>query len=484
MSNSSLAASPLTAIGYRLTLLYIVLLVGRVPEITTVYLGTSLFQILVVTAVLMALVIITGILVKVGSTRSGAMWIAFHLWIIFTLPFSGYRRGSVDSLTSVLIYLPAVFFLGGFLIQSVDNLRRGFWAMAWAAVIGLAWMQITGVADSEDRFSSTGTFSNANLVAIYLLTAVPFWAYIVMNDRYRWATRLFFGGVIVAALISALRTGSRSGFITIGLLTLLMFFSVNVANKAKILVLGTLAVVLALAWMPETLKSRLGTVFSGQRTDDVAAEAVGSADQRYALLVESIETTVKHPFLGVGLGVYSAVNAREKEGIGEKALWQVSHNMYTQVSSEVGIPGFILYMTAFFWTIKSSWKVRKAAKSNPGIRELGLMSNVLLCSCAVFCFNGCFTSMALDYTLYILIGFSIATWFVYEDVMRQQVRSSTSEAPAAPVRSPRFFPAATASTVTGVVPAPSAPEPAVSNADAPWRRNPRKYPPKPGTLPR
>src|SRR5450755_2969468 len=207
LSDSSLAASPLASVGFRLTLLYIILLVGRIPEISVALIGSSFYQVFIVTLMLLSLAVITGLLVQVGSSRVGATWIAFHLWVAVTLPLSGYRRGSIESITFLILYLPAVFFLGGFLIQSADRLRKGVWAMAWAGAIGLAWVLHNGIsADDDDRFSSFGSFSNSNLLAIYMLTIVPLWGFIVRNNRYRWITRLFFAGLIGVALQSVLKT--------------------------------------------------------------------------------------------------------------------------------------------------------------------------------------------------------------------------------------------------------------------------------------
>jgi O-antigen ligase len=483
-SDSSLAASPLANLAFRLTLVYIVMLVGRVPEITSQLISTSLYQVLVVSVILLALAVITGDLIKVGSTRMGAMWIAFHLWVVFSLPFSGYRRGSFEVLQPMLLYFLSVFFLGGFLTLSVDALRKGFCAMSWAGVVGLAWMQYTGVSDESERFASIGTFGNSNLLAIYLLIMIPFWSAIILNRRYLLTTRIFFVAAIGLGLVSILKTGSRSGFMTIGILSIPMFLSLKLANKFKFVAVAAVAIIGVLAWAPEGLKSRWATVFRNEAHDAAAAGAITSSDARYALLIESLQTTFKHPILGVGIGVYADVAAQDKKGTGVRALWQVTHNMYTEISAETGIPGFILYFTAMYWAVKELWKIKKQTRGDPQLRELNLMSRVLLYGYLVFCFNGLFTSMATEFLMYVLSGFSIATILVYQQVLRQ--KSSGNQAPAEfnrqPLRSPRFFPQpAQLPAPAPAVNVPAVPQLAGKYDDAPWRRNPRKYPPKPGT---
>jgi O-antigen ligase len=318
------------------------------------------------------------------------------------------------------------------------------------------------------------------------LTIIPLWAFIAVNRRYKPLTRLFFVGAILLALVSVLKTGSRSGLMTIMLLSVPLFFSLKIASKFKFLAVGAFSVILAFVFLPESLKSRLGTVFTHEATDDYSGEAISSSDARYALLIESLEQTAKHPLVGTGLGVYSAVAAKEKESKGQRAFWQVSHNMYTQVSAETGIPGFILYMLTLFFGIKEAWKIKKLSRGDPELHELGMIATALLFSYVSFCFNGCFTSMATEFTLYIFLGFSIALRLVYQQMMRQK-QDALLGLPSAPARSARFFPQPEkAIAPSTLIPAKVSAVPAVasSHQDAPWRRNPRKYPPKAGESPR
>jgi len=483
----------MASLGYSLTLLYIVLLVGRVPEITSFFIGNSLFQVLVVTMALLALAIISGVIVKVGSTRIGLYFLGFHLWVMLTMPMSGYRRGSFDMFGYMMKYLPAIFFVGGFLIRSTDTMRRGLWALAWAGTVGLLWSLYTGGGGEDvERFASFGTFSNSNELAIYLLLMLPAWGFIVVNTRYNWFTRIFFMAVSVAGLMTSLRTGSRSGLMTIGLLAAVVFLSLSIANKFKFIVVAGIATIGILAWTPDSIKSRWVTILNNKAnvTDDATSSAVGSSEARWALLIESLETTIHHPIMGTGIGVYTDVAAREKNQNGQRALWQVTHNAYTQISAETGIPGFILYMTALCLSIKELLKVRRLAKTNPQLAELGTISTALLYCYLVFCFNGCFTSMAMQFTYYTLVGFSIAMTLASQQYLTQTASSNPA---AAPLGSPRFFPrvapavAGAKPAVDGlVVSAKNIPDAAVTRAkdkyeNAPWRRNPRKHPPKPGT---
>lgn len=489
-ADSSLSSSPLVKTAYHLTLLLVVLLVGRVPELTVLVAGTSFYQITVLNAILLAFLVITGMLVKVGSTRGGMFWMAFHLWVVFTIPFSGYRKGSVDALLGILPIIPSLFFIGGFFPRTIDTLRRGIWAFAWAGVIGLAFIQKEGVDAIEDRFSAgSGTFGNSNLVAIYLLLMVPIWLYVARNPRYNWAVRMLFGAFIIDSILVVVRTGSRSGFITMIILALILFLTASLADKAKLVVVLGLGGFLAIGTMSEAQKSRIGTIFNGEAKDEVTAEAAESAAQRTALFWESIDVTIRHPIVGSGFGVYSETAAGEKAKKGQRGLWLVTHNMYTQVSAETGLVGFAIYMTGMIFGIKAVWAAWRLGSKNREYRELGLLAGALLSSWVVFAFNGFFTSMALDFSAYVMNGYSIAFAILTESLLRNRAQQAYSGANDSAPRSTRFFPAfpaaapapASAVSVTGRPVTVPAAAPAIKNADAPWRRNPRKHPPQPGT---
>src|SRR5206468_3367532 len=108
------------------------------------------------------------------------------------------------------------------------------WAMAWAGAFGLVFIEFGGMQDFEDRLVSIGSFANSNVVAIFLLTIIPFWTFIVVRKKSGWLPRVVFTGAILASLSLILKTGSRSGLLSILLLALMAFFSASLANKAKL----------------------------------------------------------------------------------------------------------------------------------------------------------------------------------------------------------------------------------------------------------
>ena len=88
----------------------------------------------------------------------------------------------------------------------------------------------------------------------------------------------------------------------------------------------------------------------------------GSCAARRQLLINSVETAVRHPAFGIG-----ACNFQVTEG-----HWRVAHNTYTEVAEEGGSPAFVLFMLVLVRTFVNLRKVRQseAYKQDPEFRGL------------------------------------------------------------------------------------------------------------------
>jgi O-antigen ligase len=74
-----------------------------------------------------------------------------------------------------------------------------------------------------------------------------------------------------------------------------------------------------------------------------AVAAIGSQVQRQELFKKSLYITITHPLLVVGPDQFAVAVAGDsaKQGVHSPSLG--THNSYTQVSSECGIPAFICW---------------------------------------------------------------------------------------------------------------------------------------------
>lgn len=501
-------ASPLIAIGFALTCVYVLIAFGRLPEIAVYFLKTSGYMALIVTLTTFPVALLTGGIWKAIASPLGTVWFALHAWVVLTLPFSGHRSASVLALQYVATSMPLALYSAAFFGTTLERLQKGIQAFAWAGVVALGWIEFSSKADSGDnRLQAFGTFGNSNEVAIFLLGMVPLFLYVVTLKGCWWPTRILFAGATAWSFWTVILTGSRSGLLTIGILTLTLFATMSVANKMKfVVVVVTVGVLLASA-TPEQIKARFSTIMNSEvEKDTVASGAVASSESRVALLEESIRATLQHPLFGTGFAAYVDVVSEESKKEGRKALWQVSHNMYTQISAETGIPGLALFLGIFYIAARTHFRVLKARRLSPELGELGRISTALLYTMLVVVFNGCFTSMAWSWAIYEMVGLAIAVWYVHSS-LTAAVAAQTSASAGIGADGVSEIPATAAAEAASPLSSSSSrahrenvPDALVgarggfsgrssatpakrtpgrnSYDDAPWRRNPRKQAPK------
>jgi O-antigen ligase len=128
-------------------------------------------------------------------------------------------------------------------------------------------------------------------------------------------------------------------------------------------------------------------------------EAVESTAARTKLLKSSIRFTIQHPIFGVGPGEFSDYEASAAKSEGRRAAWQVTHNAYTQVSSEVGVPALIFFLASIVMSFRTFRRVYRTARARPELRSMATASFCCQLSMVGFCTAIVFLSLA--YTMYL-----------------------------------------------------------------------------------
>jgi O-antigen ligase len=134
--------------------------------------------------------------------------------------------------------------------------------------------------------------------------------------------------------------------------------------------------------MPKRLLNRYATLaeeqdvvsYGDDRLDD---SAVASASARMQLLKKSVKYTIYHPLFGVGPGMFPVAEDAEAKAAGLRhGTWQGTHNSYTQVSSEVGIPACIFYVLAIFWSLQTTSRIYRKTRGDPQLQDI---ANIAVC---------------------------------------------------------------------------------------------------------
>jgi O-antigen ligase len=200
-----------------------------------------------------------------------------------------------------------------------------------------------------------------------------------------------------------------------------MFVRASVVGKMKLLVAAVVLLALAVLTLPATLKARYQTFFSEDDTDasaeqnDAAADsamlgsAVASANSRRDMLVRSLVVTLHHPILGVGPGNFPvAENEMAKAEGKRRGTWLGTHNSFTEVSSECGIPAFVCYCAVLVLSFKKSYSLYRRTQAYPQLKEIGAHALGLNYSLIAFAVTGMFVHAAYTALLPVLAGLTVS----------------------------------------------------------------------------
>jgi O-antigen ligase len=155
---------------------------------------------------------------------------------------------------------------------------------------------------------------------------------------------------------------------------------------------------------------RLSVIWNGSANTAEAAEALQSSAARQYTLTTSIRYTFEHPLFGVGPQEFSLYEGGHEQMIGTHGYWHETHNTYTEVSAECGIPGFIFFTGGIVSTLLLLYKTLRQARRQPGCNDIRV---------AVFCimlgmvgFTAAITFLNFAYFFYLpaMAGLATGVW--------------------------------------------------------------------------
>src|SRR5947209_8744209 len=172
------STEPITA-SARIVALYIFLLFCRILEMLPLFGLGQLRLMLLVTAVALVLVFLTGNLLKALKTSLGALLIAWTAWMIICMPFSTWRSETLNQFLNNWLKSLMAFFIVAGLASTREAFRKAMSAMGWAAAVAcllvLPGLAAAGTGNGvSDRLFGVGTLSNPNEIAFHLWLGMSF----------------------------------------------------------------------------------------------------------------------------------------------------------------------------------------------------------------------------------------------------------------------------------------------------------------------
>lgn len=411
----ALPAGPTEKLAFGLNMLFLFFLNSRITELLPLTASLHPMVILSIAAGLIA--ILNGTLWKTLSSKLGVLYLSVTIWFGLTIPLSVWQGGSAGAFRSEWLTSLCMFFL----VASVTiNSRQAVKAMRVSAfaflAAGLLALTRGVVVDGRLLMSLYGTFANPNYLAAAMCTGVLLWWFILRNPKERLLWRII-GIIAVAVLVAVtIRTGSRGALFA--LLATAPFLVMQYSFVSRLWFGAGFIALLLLGFIaaPGLVVKRFTVLFEPDQSVGSEAEyqfeqsATDSTQSRLSLLKRSLEITGQHPLLGVGIGMFMIAEDKLAQSEGVPSMWHETHNTYTQVSSETGIPGLILFLAILVadWRTLGALRRDRRLKLHPNGLEIRVAATALwltLLNTMIYAF---FAHFAYSYMIPVISGLILA----------------------------------------------------------------------------
>lgn len=285
---------------------------------------------------------------------------------------------------------------------------RGMLYLTLAAGTFLGYSAISAFrrgAFSDEGYRVRGTLgatlNDPNDTALFLSTMIPIAIALFLSLQPKFP-RLLLAIATLVMTAAILVTYSRGGFLSLSVV--ILFLGWKMAQRAPVATFGVAAVaILALAVsLPPNYVARLSSI------TDASRDTRGSASARRALLDRSIEVALAHPLTGVGMANYPQVS------IGGYA----SHNAYTQVAAEMGLPALGIYLAFLLTPLARLRRIeretRALSRTHAGYKRIYFLAVGLQASLLAFMVGSFFLSVAYYWFIYYLVGYAVCLGRLYE----------------------------------------------------------------------
>jgi O-antigen ligase len=290
------------------------------------------------------------------------------------------------------------------------NVTRTRLRLSGMMFLGLAVACMMSISHFEDYWTGNfsvegyrvgkinhGMFTDPDDSALHLVTMIPLAIALLLGSRNIFK-KILFGVCAVLMIGGMVFTFSRGGFLGLIAVIAVLGWKFGRRNRLAVMVLLLVFAIAFTALAPGHYPTRILSIF------DHSLDPVGSASARTALLLRSIYVMVTHPLLGVGLGNFPVVSIQSK----------VSHNAYTQIGAEVGIPALLVYLMMMIYAIRRLARIEHEAQGERRDVRFYSLAIGLQASLVGYMVSSFFLSVAFGWYIYYLVGYAVCLRRLYE----------------------------------------------------------------------
>ncbi len=262
--------------------------------------------------------------------------------------------------------------------------------------------------DNRAAAEISNFFGNPNSLAQYLAMMIPLAACLCLGESNIFKKLVYGAGALLMAA-GILATLSRGGFLALLAAGAVLAFKLFRHNRPRAIGLIMAAVIAAVLFAPGRYNERMSSI------TDPSSES--SASARRELLYRSISVSLHKPILGVGIGNFEFVSIHG----------QVTHNAYTQVSSEMGIVALIIYVMFMVGSYKRLRQIEHETLQHRQRLKTYYLAVGLQASLWAYMVGSFFLSAAYEWSyVYTIVAYAICLGRLHDNRMAQHDKDVTA----------------------------------------------------------
>lgn len=286
---------------------------------------------------------------------TSACMIFFGVWAFTSVIAAGAQQIYLNDFYEVLMKDIIIYFLVVNVVDSEDSIlpikAAVFLALTEKTIVSFykiyVAQEILGdpAAGIVGRMTGVGLVKNANDIAAILILGIPFTVYFFKDFKNKRLRNTLSIAVYIFYFVLIWKAKSRGATLGLGLYAIVWYW-LQIKNKkiaTYVLVGGTLFTYVALS--------------SIQRN---VSDIDGSTKNRIIFWKAGVNMAVRNPFLGVGYGGYvNNLHQYANGNVGTEGSKMTAHSTWILALAETGFVGFMLYIGAWGYTIKTAWRMRE-----------------------------------------------------------------------------------------------------------------------------
>ena len=352
---------------------------------------------------------VTGRFLRAFSTTVGKLMAVFTGWLVICIPFSVWPGGSIHVVAEEWGRTFIVLIMVCALVVTLSDTNKVLRALAMASIVVALMATFMGGEVMGRLVIGNASLGNSNDLAQFLMVGLPFWFLKPEKKSFLSpVTTIVRYGAVALIVMMVLRTGSRGALVGIAAMGVTVLLRLPATRKFAAVVSFLVLAPVTYTVIPEDMRARYATMFSGESPaetfDADLASAIASKQERMYMLKKSIVFTFTNPVFGVGPGQFSVACSEDMEAEGRRAAWLETHNAYTQVSSESGLPGFLLYGAALLLSCRKVRRVDRLTRNSPNLQHVNRAAACLWVSLVGFLTTSLFSSIAYHPQVIVLLG--------------------------------------------------------------------------------